>query len=312
MIGTLQQTISRDQAEIIKTVLYFDIFNYPLTRDELFENAAVNFSREIFEQHLNDLVEKRFLKQDNEFILSVKGGKGNVSKRLAGNENAGRIMPTAYKYSRLIASFPFVEGVCLSGSLSKKYYDEKSDIDFFIITKPGRLWICRTLLILRYKLLSKPKKKYWCTNYFISSDSLAIGDINAFTSTELAYLIPVINYKIYTDLLKENSWYKNEFPNKPSAPSNNCLEVPGSFIKTCFEKILGGNFGAWLDNKLLYVTLRHWQKKYPDLAAEDFELQFRSRKTVCKRHTRGFQNKVLKTWDEKQKEYESHFNIVLK
>jgi hypothetical protein len=29
---------------------------------------------------------------------------------------------------------------------------------------------------------------------------------------------------------------------------------------------------------------------------EDFELQIRSRKHVCKHHTKGYQNKVLEKW----------------
>ena len=45
---------------------------------------------------------------------------------------------------------------------------------------------------------------------------------------------------------------------------------------------------------------------------EDFELQFRSRKDVCKRHTHGFQNKILVLWKEKTAEFEKRFQIRLK
>jgi hypothetical protein len=312
MIETLPKTLSKDQIEIVKAALYFDIFSYPLTIDELYENSAVRISKELFMADLKLLIHRGILKQSGEFILSLNGTEKDILKRKKGNENARLIMPTAYKYSRIIASFPFVEGVCLSGSLSKNYYDERSDIDFFIITKPNRLWICRTLLILRYKLMPKHKKKFWCTNYFISSDSLPVPDINAFTGTELAFLIPTINYNVYRELLDENSWYKNWLPNKKEAQSLNTQDTPSPFLKKLAEKILGGSFGKWLDDKLLYITLRHWQKKYPEMAYEDFELQFRSRKNVCKRHTKGFQNKVLKVWHERQLEYERDLNILLR
>lgn len=306
---TLQQTLTKNQIEIIKAVLYFDIFHHPLTRKELFENAAISMSQQNFTGELEFLLNNDLVKEESGYILSIGGSSNDITKRHTGNKGASAIMPTALKYSRLIASFPFVEGVYLSGGLSKNYYDEKSDIDFFIITKPNRLWICRTLLIIRYKLLPKSKKKFWCVNYFISSDSLFIPDNNPFSGTELAHLIPTVNYELYLSLLKENDWYKSRFPNKPQIANVNCIETPKPIIKLAIEKILGGIFGSWMDDLLLRITLKHWQKKYPKLSEENFELQFRSRKSVCKRHTHGFQNKVLQQWNEKQNEYKKLFNI---
>jgi hypothetical protein len=306
-----QIELSVEQAEIIKTVLYFDVFNYPLTKDELFENSAVTIAKESFLIALDWLLNQNILTQKDDFILSHFSEPSYVNKRINGNQGAKEIMPLAYEYSRRIASFPFVEGVCLSGGLSKNYYDENGDIDFFIITKPNRLWICRTCLIIRYKLLPKHKKKYWCVNYFISSNNLMIEDKNVFTGTEIAYLIPTVNYTLYKNLTEKNNWYKNRFPNKKEALDDKCLKKPSTFLKSCTEFILGTFIGQLLDDALLYITLKHWQKKYPELASEDFELQFRSRKNVCKRHTKGFQNKVLIIWESKKKEFEQKFDIAL-
>lgn len=291
--------------------MYFDVFKYPLTRRELYENSAITVSPEEFSEALDMLLKESFLKEEDGFILSLDRTTKDISRRIAGNRGAGEIMPRAYLYSKKIASFPFVEGVLLSGSLSKNYYDASSDIDFFIVTRPGRLWICRTLLILRYKLLPANRKKYWCTNYFISSDNLAIPDVNAFTGTELAHLIPAINYSVYTRLLEKNSWYKSRFPNKDQFAPDNCGKVPDTFFKSFSEKLLGGAFGSWLDSTLLTMTLKRWRKKYPAMNDADFDLQFRSRKDVCKRHTHGFQNKILLLWESKTREFESRFNTNL-
>lgn len=311
MIKTVLKSISRDQIEIIKASLYFDIFKYPLTEQELFENSAVSIPKDEFLSELNKLIENEFLQREGKYIVCNGSNKTDILKRIEGNKGAESIMPTAYQYSKIISSFPFVEGVCLSGGLSKNYYDEEGDIDFFIITKPKRLWICRTLLILRYKLLPKHKKKFWCTNYFISSDNLQIPDINPFTATELAYLIPTINYETYSKLLKENDWYKKRFPNKLARTNKNCFESQSSFFKSMVETFLAGRIGQWVDSFLLNVTLKHWKKKYPELSAEDFELQFRSQTNVCKRHTKGFQNKILILWKEKQEKFEDSFKVSL-
>lgn len=287
------------------------MFKYPLTRTELYENSAITISKDQFEKELNILLKENFVKEEAGFLLNYERDAGDIDKRIRGNKGAMDIMTTAFHYSKKVASYPFVEAVMLSGSLSKNYYDSKSDIDFFIVTKPGRLWICRTLLILRYKLLSKTRKKFWCTNYFISSDNLAIPDINAFTGTELAYLIPAVNYEAYCKLMEQNKWYKIRFPNKAVAGPKNCLQPSTGIVKRSVEKFLSGGFGRWLDNFLLNFTLGRWRRKYAALSEEDFDLQFRSRKDVCKRHTHGFQNKVLVSWEKKVNDFERKFNTRL-
>jgi len=311
MIGTSRISLTKDQIEILKAVLYFDVFKYPLSRKELFENSAISINEEKFEKELHSLLRESLLKEDGDFILTSERTRQDIDKRLKGNEGAQAVMDKAHFYSKKIASFPFVESVCLSGSLSKNYYDENGDIDFFIITKPKRLWICRTLLIARYKLLPKEKKKYWCTNYFISSENLTIPDVNVFTGTELAYLLPTVNYGIYKNILAKNAWYKKRFPNKEEANANKCIETPRTFLKALSEGALKGSFGNWVDALLLNYTLKRWRKKYPNMSDQDFDLQFRSRKDVCKRHTHGFQNKVLVQWAQKKQEFEQRFNVRL-
>lgn len=282
-----------------------------MTRQELFENSAITISKEQFSEELDLLLKDAFLKEEDGFILNTDRGQKDIATRMKGNEGARGIMDTAYYYSKKVASFPFVEGVLLSGSLSKNFYDQNGDIDFFIVTKPNRLWICRTLLILRYKLLPKAKKKYWCTNYFISSENLVIPDVNVFTGTELAYLLPTVNYQVYKRILAKNDWYKKRFPNKEEAGAENCIETPRSFLKVLSESLLKGRFGNWVDTLLLNYTLKRWRKKYPAMSKQDFDLQFRSRKDVCKRHTHGFQNKVLVLWGNKTQEFEQKFNARL-
>lgn len=220
-------------------------------------------------------------------------------------------MPKAFLYSNKISSFPFVEGVFLSGAISKNYYDEHGDIDYFIITKPNRLWICRTLLIIRYKLLPKSKKKFWCVNYFIGSNNLEIPEENLFVATEIAYLVPTINYDLYTKFLRANVWFKKHYPNKNEHSNKQCNALPKNFLKVLIEKILSGFLGDVLDNFLLKITLKHWQKKYPTLSTIDFELQFRSQKNVCKRHTTGYQNIVMDNYLNKQIIFEKEHNVIL-
>jgi hypothetical protein len=303
--------LTETQSGIVQTILYFDIFRCPLTVQELYNNLIVPCSLESFDKALIRLLEAGMLKRHNGYILSINGTEADIPKREKGMAVAKQMLPVAEVYSRKIASFPFVECVCLSGGLSKNYYDEKSDIDYFIVSKPGRLWLCRTILILRYKLMPAAKKKYWCTNYFISSDNLKIPESNVFTATELAYLIPVFNYGMYQQLLDGNNWYRKFYPNKKPAGQDHVQQIKNNKLKVGFEHLFSGWLGDTLDDLLQKFTLKHWRRKYPDLNEEDFELQFRSRKDACKRHTFGYQNKILEQLQKRKQEFEQRFGLQL-
>lgn len=308
---TLSNTITSAQAGILKALLYFDVFRYPLTKHELFEKAQTVLRRADFDEELRLLQENGMIRFEQDFVLPTEATSADIQKRVKGNAGAASILPTAVTYSRRIAGFPFVEGVFISGGLSKNYYDENSDIDFFIVTRPGRLWICRTLLILRYKTLPKAKKKYWCTNYFIASNNLLIPDQNVFTSSELAHLIPMTGHAFYKQLLETNAWYKKTYPNMPEVPSQPHMQIQAGLLKRFSEWVLGGRLGAIADTWLLNWTLRRWRNKYPELSDAEFDLLFRTRRDVCKRHQHGFQNKVLAMWSAKIKKFEEQFNVSL-
>jgi hypothetical protein len=300
------------EREIIRTVLYFDVFNYPLTRRELFENSPVVTDEATFQNTTDLLVAERLLKERNGYIMSPLADDSIVTRRETGNAGARRMMPVAAEYSRKIASFPFVEGVFLSGGLSKKYFAENSDIDYFIVTRPGRLWICRTLLILRYKMLPREKKKLWCVNYFVTSDSLRIPDVNRFTATEIAHLIPAVNFQLYEKMMAANAWFRDVLPNKQlfTASLLNGQPRRGIFSRLV-AALLGGAVGALTDRMLLTLTRRRWKRKFPLLSPEEFEVRLRSRRDVCKRHTLGFQQIVLDSWKSRQADFESRFSISL-
>lgn len=291
--------------------MYYDVFQYPLTKIELFENTSVKVDQVSFFNELEELLLKNYLKKSKNFYLNITSLDDIVERRLKGNEMARSMLPKAYATSLKIAKFPFMKGICISGGLSKNYYDDKSDIDFFVITKENRLWICRTLFVLYYKTLSEEKRKHLCLNYFISEADLCIEDENSFVATELAYLKPIINYSMYETLLEKNRWYKKFFINKEVFSDSNCKLTPEPWYKKMIECVFFGKPGNWLDDKLMNITLKHWRKKYPDMSEEDFHLQFRSRKHVCKRHAQGYQNKVLTLWEEKIKNFETDFQFTL-
>jgi hypothetical protein len=305
-------SLIKTQQSIIKALLYFDVFAYPLKEEELYENSSLKQSFTEFKEDLKFLTAHGFINYENGFYYSAHSSPEIIQKRIAGNSLAETMLPKAFQFSQKIARFPFITGLCISGGLSKNYYDAKSDMDYFVITKDNRLWIARTLYILYYKLLvPKSQKHYYCLNYFVAESHLQIPDHNLFVATELMHLIPTVNFEAYKNVLNDNQWAAAYFQNKKEVTYKGTAGTPRPFFKRLIELFFSGKFGNWIDDLFLRLTLKRWRKKYKNLNDEAFDLQFRTRKHVCKRHSHGFQNKVLSTLTEKISEYEQKFNIKL-
>ncbi len=298
------------QSSIIKTLIYFDVFSYPLTGVELFEYLQIKAQDEAaLLVELKSLCEKQLVFNLNGYY-SLRNQYEQVEKRLIGNKYAETFVPKAFKNAKLIGSFPFVRGVGISGSLSKGYMDESGDVDFFIITEPERLWIARTLLILYKKIFLLNSRKYFCVNYFIDTNHLEIPDKNIFTATEILTLIPAYNSSLFQSFLDVNNWAINYLPNK-FFTQNKALSTEHHLIKNGIEKLLNNKLGEYLDAVFMRLTLKKWKSKFKYIESIDFELAMRTRKYVSKHHPQGFQQRVLSKIEEKINEFEFKNNLKL-
>lgn len=281
---------------IIKVIAYYDVFNYPVTKKEILENLFDSVTESTLENSISNLIQKKIIKTQDDFYFAQHFDTKFINQRIEANQLAQIMLPLARKYSARISKFPFIKGVFISGGLSKNYFHQQSDIDYFIITTKNRLWLCRTIFILYYKLLSKKKKEFFCLNYFISEADLTIPDRNQFVATEIATLMPMVNYDLYVQFLQTNNWYTSYFPQMPIRSSQESTPLKKYVVKSFIECLFSGFIGNKVDDMLLRLTVKHWRKKFSHMKQEDFDLQIRSRKHVCKHHTKGYQNKVLEKW----------------
>jgi predicted nucleotidyltransferase len=294
--------------ESLKTILYFSIFRYPLTLEEIHgytNNVSINETN----SELEFLISDEIIKKIDTFYIYNKD-LDSVTKRLKGNLQAQKALIIAKKRAKYIAKFPFVMAVGVSGSLSKGYYDDESDIDFFVITKPNKLWICRTLLMAYKKIFLLNSRKYFCINYFISSHQLEIEEKNRFTATELKTLIPMQGKEIFSAFYKENNWIKDYF-SKFEINLNSVENNKKPLLSKSIEFIFNTNLGEILDNTFKKVTLKKWKSKFKFLNNEDFNLALKSTRNISKHHPSNFQKKVILALNSKIDEVATNFNIIL-
>jgi predicted nucleotidyltransferase len=232
-----------------------------------------------------------------------------VDRRIKGNKLAEDKLPVAKKYSRVISAFPFVRAIMLSGSISKNYMDPNSDIDYFIVTEPGRLWLTRALLALFKRVFLLNSRKFFCINYFVDLRSLEIEEKNIYTAYETATLIPVYGKEVCDKFMAHNVWMKNHFPNLNGCPFEFIKESP-SILRRMFEKIFSGGFGEWLDNFFMKLAITRWKKKYGNvMRASDFEIAFKSKKNISKSHPQFFQKRILEFLEKKIQFFEDKHRL---
>ena len=309
-LAIAQTSLNAEDTAVVQCLLYFDAFNYPLKSNEIYHflNYHLNDINQLHDQ-LDSLTKRKLIYNVDDFYF-VNENPNIVERRLKGNAMAHQVMPKAMRYGKFISQFPFVETVCISGALSKNYFDENGDVDFFIITKPQRLWLCRSLLVGFKKIFLLNSRKYFCVNYFVGSDNLSIPDRNIFTSTEIASLIPVSNAQGYENFINENQWIYQYLPNFDVKHKNTAPNKKDSFLKKIAEWVLNGGFGNFIDKQLFSLTLSIWQKKFKHFNKTDFDLNMRSRKNVSKHHPSGFQQKVLTQWALNKENYSKKHHIV--
>lgn len=309
MIAARQvESFSDIEKALLRSVLYFDIFNFPITAEEActFAPAAVNGSCEYI---LESLVTEKMLFRHGKFY-SAQNRPELVQRRIKGNLLAEKRMKEARKYSRLIAAFPFVRAVLLSGSISKGFMDHESDIDYFVITEPKRVWIVRSALAIFRRVFLFNSHRNLCTNYFIDSDNLCILDKNIFTATELCTLKPMYGQAVLEQFRESNSWASQFLPQGKFVTAN--LEDREFRVKKMIEQLFSLNALDRLNEWLMKKTVAFWRKKYsPTVASSDFEIAFRSREGVSKSHPRFFQKRALNTLDDKIRSFEAQHEIDL-
>ena len=295
--------------ESLKTILYFSIFRYPLKMEEI-HSYTNHFEINETLKELEYLIGEKIITKTDDFYVYADDSE-SVTKRLTGNIQAKKAIIKAKERAKLISKFPYVEAVGVSGSLSKGYYDNESDIDFFLITTPNKLWICRTLLILYKKIFLFNSRKYFCVNYFISANQLEIEEKNLFTATELKTLIPMEGKTTFKTFYQNNSWVVNDYFSKFSYDVKSVNEIKKPIISKGIEWVFSTNLGNILDDLFKSITFRKWKAKFNFMNEEDFKIALKSTKNISKHHPTHFQKKVILSLNSKLDEVQRNYNIVV-
>ena len=284
----------------MKTLGYFDLFKYPLTEKEIYLFNQAHITDAAVNRELEVLVTEQSIFKVDEFY-SLHNNCQLVERRRHGNKLAAEHLKIAQRVARFLFKFPYVKAIAVSGSLSKNFATEKTDIDFFIITTANRLWIARTCMHLYKKLtFLRGRQNWFCMNYYVDEDALEIKEKNIFTAVEIVTLLPMHGKDCLQEFMERNQWTTSFFPLKHFSNTIS-PDLPKGFFGRLIEKIFSGRLGDLADTKLMHVTAGRWQRKVrrQELNSRGGLMGMSIDRHFSKPEPKNFQEKVVKAYREK-------------
>jgi len=198
---------------IARTVAYADLFEYPLDRSEIHryligEAASANDVNAMLEQ---DGALGAYLERTGD-KFHLRGRASTIETRRAREAASADLWRVARAYSAAVARLPLVRFVGVTGALAMSNADRGADIDLFILTDPGRVWLCR-LLVLAVVRVAALRGHRLCPNFLLSTAQLELRERNLFTAHEIAQMVPVRATEWYAKFIDANRWAQDYMPN---------------------------------------------------------------------------------------------------
>ncbi len=203
---------------ILKTLHYFDIFDYPLKVEEihryLVEPLKINVLKEALSRMSADL---GLISADDYYCLS--GREKIIELREKRQVWSGPKLEKAERVASLLKFIPWIKSIGVTGALAMENSDEDDDLDLMIVTASKRLWLTRGLVVTfllltrQYRRANKIKDRI-CPNLMISEDALEFPNRDIFTAHEIVQMKPIYDRGgTYQKFLKANEWVGEFLPN---------------------------------------------------------------------------------------------------
>ncbi len=275
---------------IIDTLIYADLFDYALTPDQIFRYLiGVRASRQDVEGALNDHARLNGSVLRFGVYLALPHRASNVIARERWRADAQKKMPRARFYARVLAHFPFVRMIALTGGLAMENARD-GDMDFFVVAAPGRLWFVRGIAVALVHAAHRFGDNL-CPNFLVTENALVMREQNLYTAHEVAQMIPLYGLPVFKRMRELNAWIETFLPNAAIAHplTETSLGRVSAFVKRMAERALGGRIGNRIEQWEMTRKVRKLAAQIP-ACADGVEFSA----DVCRGFFSGHGNRVLK------------------
>ncbi|MFA6105771.1 MAG: hypothetical protein WC725_04245 [Patescibacteria group bacterium] len=301
------------ETAIIKTLSYFDVFNFPLTKEELLNYLWQGHEQNEVEVNtaLQALVSAGKVGGVGSYYF-LPGREDIIVKRNLAVAHTEKKLRRAQFAIKLISGIPFLKAVFVCNSVAAETASAESDIDFFIVSAEGRLWLVRFFsnLILRVLGLRTGKlhsANRVCLSFFVGEKhldltGLRICEEDIYLVYWLRQLYPLYDPKNFLiKIWRANGWAK-DYLKLPSASAVK-NEKPDQF-KIIIERALQGKTGDGYEKILKKIQ---WSKLRPELKklAEENGKEVVINEGVLKFHETDARMRIRETWLKNIQKYVS-------
>ncbi len=191
-------------------VAYADIFDYPLTEEELIRWMP-------FKKFIHHLT------ADGAAYYSLRSVRGLIAVRKKRAAWSSGKWIRAARIARLLRVIPTIRLVGVTGGLAMNNAKQEDDIDLFFVVSSGTLWATRflvTIIVEIFGIRRKPADTTFadkiCLNMFMSERALALPqkERDMFSAHEVLQMVPLWERDgTYRKFLRANQWVKDFLPN---------------------------------------------------------------------------------------------------
>lgn len=241
--------ISELERAVLETLSYSDVFEYPLTFDELHRFLTVSATlAEVYE----GVVDMKDISSTSGYYF-LAGRNEIVYIRKQREENSRKAYRRAIFYGRILGSLPFIRMVALTGSLAMLNLSKNRDMDYMLVTKPGRVWTARAFALL-FGRVARLFGDIICPNVIVSENALEWKERNLYTAREFAQMILIGGEDVYHHLRVVNKWIKDFLPNVNTDSTtldfhSSRWEKLQSLLELSLKGKIGNLFESWEMNR---------------------------------------------------------------
>lgn len=211
------------EKSVLKTLIYADIFYYPMKAWEIHKWLIIqSLTLRQVEQTLKKLARKNRVDLKNDLYF-LKGRQQIVYKRLNKQKSSNYFLRKAKILTAPLRLISWVKLMGVSGGLAMDNADKDDDIDLFIVVQEGRLWLARFLILIYLDFLGARRRRgdkkndvsgKFCVNLILEEDNLEQKNKDLFTAHEVLQMKLIWQKEnIYQRYLEENEWAFNFLPN---------------------------------------------------------------------------------------------------
>ena len=249
---------------ILRTILYADVFRFPMAAREIhhFLIAENPCSQADVEEALSasSRLAEALIQSDG--WVALAGHADQIGVREEREAASTHLMLEARRYGRWLACVPFVRMVAITGALAMhNAASAQDDVDYVLVTAPGRVWLARACAILVVRL-ARFRGIEVCPNYVLAETALAQDRRDLYIAHEIAQMIPLFGFAVYDAMRARNAWAFHFLANACAPFHPETEQRPGTLagaMKRMAEWALGDRLGNALEGWESRRKMRRFQ-----------------------------------------------------